>query len=78
MRLDINLDLSDIPFDTSVAEDGSVTTYNDELQVVATGDSGDEAAGNFQTAVAELIDFCLTSGAPLPDLLRSRLKTAVR
>lgn len=78
MRLDINLDLSDIPFETTVDDDGAVTAYNDDLQVVATGDTGDEAAGNFQTAVAELIDYCLTTGAPLPDLLRPRLKTAVR
>lgn len=78
MRLAINVELSGIPFETSVDDNGSVTAYNDELQVVAAGDSPREAASNFQAAVAELIDYCLTTGAPLPDLLRPLLRTAVR
>lgn len=71
MTLQIRVDAHDVPhaFEQD-PESGQFTAYNDDLRVMAIGQTREEAEARFVEAVEDLVTQELSAGRPLPEPLR--------
>jgi hypothetical protein len=66
----VRVDFRDVPFELERSPEGGYIAFNDDLQIVAHGETEAGAEASFKASVRELIRYCAQEKLPLPGLLQ--------